>query len=359
MTDLDVSIRRFLLIGIVLGGCEASNDADPSGTSEDAPTSGPASTTNATSTTASTTSATTMNDGSTAGDGSSSGMSEDPLDDADAFYAAIAGLWVAPVTSWTSAGSFPTMNMDVRPADDHTLFSRVDLDPDNSLRFAFTLEEHEGSSQLTFRNGGEFLGILRDTRAVLHEVDTQAGTWRFCALGAGCGYVDATFTFTGEDTMQLDVSVMGMQHIDWNATRREERPLEDFAASDAQPGDQPFPPMPQLEVHTHWNDPLEAPARVWVTLSTTQCGLNPLANCVPSRFLSIAVPAGATDATLTLEQMHGGEYFANAVLDRNENLASGALLPDSGDAVALPDTPASVPSQGSDSVDVQISFEIE
>ena len=111
----------------------------------------------------------------TAADGSSSGAETgggevDPADPAE-FFTEIAGLWVAPVTSWTSAGSFPTMNMDVRAASEGVLFSRVDLDEDNGLRFAFAIEDHGCQPQLTYRNGGYFLGFLRDTRTVLHTRD--------------------------------------------------------------------------------------------------------------------------------------------------------------------------------------------
>ena len=85
---------------------------------------------------------------SSSGADDSSGGTPDAADPS-AFFVSIAGLWVAPVTSWTSAGSFPTMNMDVRAASDGVLFSRVDLDSDNSLRFAFALEEHEGQPVLS------------------------------------------------------------------------------------------------------------------------------------------------------------------------------------------------------------------
>ena len=147
-----------------------------------------------------------------------------PDSDSAEFFEAIVGLWVAPVTSWTSAGSFPTMNMDVRAASDNVLFSRVDLDADNSLRFAFQLEEHDGQTQLVFRNGGDFLGIPRDSKAVLEE--PTGDTWRFCALSAGCGYIDASFAFESSERLRLDVDVMGMRHIEWIATRRETRSLD-------------------------------------------------------------------------------------------------------------------------------------
>lgn len=294
--------------------------------------------------------------GSSSGaDGSSGG----PTDvETAAFFESIAGLWVAPVTSWTSAGSFPTMNMDVQAASDGVLFSRVDLDSDNSLRFAFALEEHDGQSVLTFRNGGEFLGILRDTRTVLEETD---GTlWRFCALGGGCDYVDARFDFSGEDSLALDVDVLGMRHIEWIASRREARPLEGaFPQPPSQPGDADFPPMPALQVQASWGEPLLEPADVWVVLTATECGLNPIANCVPSRYMRATAEAGATSVTVGFEQIHDGSYRANAVLDRNRNMTAGVLLPDTGDGVSFPlDVPTEVPASGVGTVDLMMFVDL-
>ncbi len=283
---------------------------------------------------------------------------EPTADAAEAFLAAMPGLWVAPVTSWTSAGSFPTMNMDVRAADPRVLFARVDLDPDNSLRFAFALEEHGNGPELVFRNGGEFLGIARDTRTTLHSADPQAGSWRFCGLGSGCDYVDARFVFSGPDAMQLDVDVMGTRHIEWAAVRRETRALEaDFPASGTVPPDAPFPDMPTLQVEVSWTEALLADADVWIVLTTTECGLDPVTNCVPSRYLSAEVPAGATSTLVELEQVHAGAYQTNVILDRNRNLGA-SLLPDSGDAVSLPDTATTVPMVGVGEVMVRADFEI-
>ncbi len=283
----------------------------------------------------------------------STGLDPDEADPAE-FFTAITGLWVAPVTSWTSAGSFPTMNMDVRAASDGVLFSRVDLDEGNALRFAFQLEEHDGQVQLVYRNGGAFLGIPRDTSTILRE--REGDMWRFCGMGSsGCDYVDARFTFEGPDALQLDVDVLGRQHIAWSAIRREPRALGGaFPDPPTEPNDAPFPPMPSLEIDASWDEPLASPADIWVVLSTTACGLNPLANCVPSRFMTAHADAGDTSLTLRIEQIHPGEYRANAVLDRNENLTGGVLLPDAGDAVALPlDAVVTVPEQGTATLDLE------
>jgi hypothetical protein len=279
-------------------------------------------------------------------------------DDAIAFMDRIVGLWVGPVDSNTSAGDFPTMNMDVRAADGHVLFARVDLDADNSLRFAFTFEDVDGEPALVFRNGGEFQGLLRDTRTRLVEADPEAGTWRFCALSAGCAYVDATFAFTAPDTMTMDVAVMGMMHFTWPATRAEARavpspfPIDDAVGSTTDP----FPPMPSVRATLSWNDPLPEDTTAWLLLSTQPCDFMP-ANCPPSRFLMGSAPAGATEVEILLEQMHPGQYAMNAFLDRNANLGA-ILVPDAGDLVAVPDQAMVVEPSGETAVSVELSVEL-
>jgi len=351
---LELTYRPLALAAALLLPACGSDDPAPAD-SEGASTGAEAGSTSGTPTEASATEPDpTAADGSSGGE--SSGGEAEPADPAE-FFTALAGLWVAPVTSWTSAGSFPTMNMDVRAASEGVLFSRVDLDADNSLRFAFAIEDHGGEPQLTYRNGGYFLGFLRDTRTVLHDRDGDV--WRFCALSGGCDYVDARFDFSGEDAMRLDVDVMGSRHIEWSAVKRETRALGGaFPTPPTLPGDADFPPMPTLEVQATWNEPLTEPADVWVILSTTACGINPVANCVPSRFMKAQAETGATSVVLTIEQIHAGGYSANAVLDRNRNIAAGILLPDTGDAISWPlDAGTTVPDSGTGQLDLMLNTE--
>lgn len=289
----------------------------------------------------------------TSGSETTSAEKDDDPNPYEDFFARLPGLWVAPVSSTTSAGDFPTMNMDIRVAGE-TLFSRVDLDGDNSLRFGFEHEAPEGLDELVFRNGGEFLGILRDTRTVLEEVSEDRMTWKFCARFGGCGYVDATFRF-GVETLTLEADVMGMRHIEWMAMRREARPtMASELPSATVAADADFPPLPSLNVDVSWTTPLPEPGDVWVVLSTTPCGVDPGQNCVPSRFIHVTALEGSTHAALSVEQIHPGSYFANVVLDRNQNLIGAGLFPDAADGVALPDTAAMV-SDGEDaSLDVAI-----
>jgi hypothetical protein len=271
-----------------------------------------------------------------------------PVDD-DAvfgeFYSRVLGLWTAPVESWTSVPNLPLMTMDVRPADGRTLFSRVDLDDGNALRFAFSREVHGGQEVLVYRNGGLFLGLERDSRTQLVEHDPTQETYRFCSIDSGCEYIDATFDFDGAERFDLDVVVREMMHIHWAPTRAEARPQETpFPADDdANPGDTPFPAMPTLKATMTWDEPLEAAAGVWIILSTRPC-LGGGA-CTPSRFIHGRAEAGATELELTLVQIHPGNYKVNGILDRNDNLG-GVLLPDMGDGVAAPDTDLTIAAMG-------------
>ncbi len=295
---------------------------------------------------------------SSSGDGADSTGATVPPDEALELLDGLAGLWVAPVTSMTSVGDFPIMAMDIRPADDRTLFSRVDLDADNNLRFAFAVEEHDGEPTLVFRNGGEFLGLLRDTRAGLVEHDPTTGTWRFCALTGGCDYVEAELTLDDPDRLVLSAEVFGRSHMHWEGVRREDRPLDGTFPYDISPGaaDDPFPTMPSLRVTVTWPDPLPAPTEAWIILSTTDCGLTP-GTCWPSRFLRAQAEAGATSVELVLEQIHAGDYAANAVLDRNGNLA-GTLFPDMGDRVSLPNQDILVAPAGESTAMVPLLLEL-
>jgi hypothetical protein len=282
-----------------------------------------------------------------------------PADDAAlALLNALPGLWIAPVTSMTSVGNFPIMAMDIRPADDRTLMSRVDLDAANNLRFAFAIEEHDGGPVLVFRNGGYFLGILRDTRTALVEHDPAAQTWRFCALGGGCNYVDAVFELASAERLVLTTTVLGRPHMHWEGVLRETRPLDGEFPYDATPGaaGDPFPAMPTLRVTLTWASPTAAAVDAWVVLTTTDCTLLP-GSCQPSRFIRTTVAPGSTSAQLVLEQIHAGDYQANAFLDNNGNLA-GTLFPDAGDLVSIPNHDVEVAPAGESTASIALVVEL-
>lgn len=334
---------------LVLAACPGLDDpmADAGGTTE---TSGDAD---------GTTAADTLTSGPDSSSDGADSTGEPPGDDAAlAFLNAIPGLWVAPVTSMTSVGDFPIMAMDIRPADDRTLFSRVDLDGANNLRFAFAIEDHGGAPTLVFRNGGYFLGLLRDTRTTLFEHDPVAQTWRFCAVMGGCDYVDATFTLETPERLVLITDVLGRPHMHWEGVLREERALDGEFPYDATPGaaDDPFPPMPSLRVTLTWTTPTAEAVDAWVVLSTTDCNLVP-GSCQPSRFFRASAAAGATSAELLIDQIHAGDYQANAFLDNNGNLA-GTLFPDAGDLVSIPNQDVAVAPAGESMVAIPLLVEL-
>jgi hypothetical protein len=341
---MTMRITSALFVSLVLA-CPAADDGLPAVDESSS----------ATPTTSSTSPGTSSSADSSSGADTTGGMSDPTA--ASELFARIPGLWVGPVDSTTSAGDFPTMNMDVRAADGHTLFSRVDLDGGNAVRYAFVIEQHEGEDTLVFRNGGYFLGILRDSRTQLFEVDLGAERWTFCSIAAGCEYIRATFDFEGPDTLDMHVDVMGTTHFDWPATRAELRDIDvPFPADDtAQPGDAPFPEMPTLEATLTWTEPLAEPSDVWIILSTTNCGLT--GGCTPSRFIRGQADAGATSIVLVLEQIHADDYKANAMLDRNGNLA-GTFLPDAGDTVSVPNTAVVVGATGTTEISVPLLVDI-
>lgn len=274
----------------------------------------------------------------------------------------LAGLWSGPATM-TPLGTFEPMNMDMRAADGHVLFSRADLDAANSLRFAFSIETVAGEDVLIYRNGGYFQGVLRDSRTALVEhvpVDAQGvGSWRFCSITAqGCDYIDARFEFDGPDALVFDVKVEGQQHVYWLADRLETRALpEPFPADQSSQGsgDAPFPTLPTLRTTVSWQDPLTEPADVWVFLSVYDCPLMGL--CDFSRSLRGTAEAGATSIELVHDQIHAGAYQGNAVLDRDRNLES-TLFPGNGDAVTLPNQAVEIAAVGESSVELFTLIEL-
>lgn len=270
----------------------------------------------------------------------------------------LAGLWVGPA-SQTPLGTFPIMVMDFRAADPNVLFARTDLDADNALRMAFFIELIGETSDIVFRNGGLFMGLGRDTRTTLQSYDPEESTWRFCEPTGGCEYLDAVISFDGADELTMDVKVRGAQHMLWTASRVEERELPQPFPAELDPigtGDAEFPPMPSLAVELSWADAAPDGAWVWVVLSDTACGLTGQ-GCQASRSMGMALQGGATDATLTFEQLHAGAYHLNAVLDRDGNFQS-VPFPQNPDAIVFPVDPVVEVVFPTTTTTHQISFDV-
>jgi hypothetical protein len=253
--------------------------------------------------------------------------------DVDAFFAGVAGLWSGPATR-TPLGDFPTMAMDLRPVDGRALFSRADLDDENALRFAFDVEDLDDGPTLVFRNGGFFLGVLRDSRTRLLDVDD--GRYHFCSVDRGCDYIDAVWT-VGGDELRLDANVLGALHVVWDAGKDEDRALGEFTAS-VVAADQPLPVLSALSVAVSF-PAVDDDADVWVFLSTSTCGTS--FTCAVARQKKAAVAAGADHAVVVVDQLHPGDYFLNVLLDRDQDLEE-TLAPSRGDGVAAPDGAVSV-----------------
>jgi hypothetical protein len=265
----------------------------------------------------------------------------------------ISGLWNGSATQ-TPLGAFPWMPVDLRPVNEHTVWGRVDIDPENALRFAFELEDHDGL-KLVYRNGGYFLGLQRDDKTVLTEADPEAGVYRFCHLEQGCDYIDATYTLAG-DELELFVLVRGQPHLDWSARRLEPREVpDDFPSPEGLPGDAALPELPEAEISVSWSTPLSEEAHLWVLLATRPCMS---LQCVPSRASLAVVPAGQTQGVVRMPEIHPGEYLATAVLDYDRDLMSGvALAPELTDGYSLPDRPLTVAEEGLTSTQLVIALQ--
>lgn len=268
----------------------------------------------------------------------------------------LAGLWVGPATM-TPLGDFPVMFMDFRGVGPGFLFAQADVDAANTLRFGLSIETYGGEDVLAYRNGGFFQGVLRDSRTKLVEADEAAGRYRFCSVAQGCGYIDATFRFTGADDLVFDTLVRGQQHVLWNARRREPRalpsPWPETLASQGD-GSAPWPTMASVQTTVSWTAPLTQPGAVWVLLTTTPCA--PAFTCVASRSLKVNVAAGATSATLTLPTVHAGDYRLTAVVDRQGTFGATRAAR-SGDSLAV-DQLVTVPATGQVSPSVVAAYTV-
>jgi hypothetical protein len=270
----------------------------------------------------------------------------------------LAGLWSGPLTTQTSAGNFPLMNIDFRAVDDRALFGRSDLDGDNSIRLLLNVERQGGEDQLVFRSRGLFFGFIRDTRAKLEEERPDERLWRFCSMKGGCRHVEARFHFPAPDRLVLDVKTFGKTHLHWTARRAETRRVPAVFPADLRPvgsGDSLFPALPRLRVRVTWAKPLAADADVWVVLSETDCHAG--GGCTVSRSFRAKAKAGATHADALMKQIHPGEYRANAILDRNRNWLE-SFRADKGDGVAHPNTAVRVAAAGESTGELRIFYEM-
>lgn len=268
----------------------------------------------------------------------------------------LSGLWVG-AARMTPLGDYPVMFMDFRNVGPGFLFAQADVDASNNLRFGFSIETYGGADVLAYRNGGYFQGVLRDSRTRLVEVDEAAGRYRFCAVTQGCGYIDATFRFTGPDDLVFDTLVRGTQHLLWTARRREARAVPTpFPATQASMGDgtAPWPAMASVQATVRWPTPLTQAGVVWVLLTTTPCA--PTFSCVASRSLRVDAAPGAISATLTIPSVHAGDYRLTAVVDRDGTFGA-TLAPSSGDSLAI-DQPLTVPVAGMASPDVLAGYTV-
>jgi hypothetical protein len=288
--------------------------------------------------------------------GSDAGTSSDAGISGLQLMTRLAGLWVGPARM-TPLGDFPIMYMDFRPVGPGFLFAQADLDVADNLRFGFSIETVNGTDVLAYRNGGLFQGVLRDSRTRLVESDDAQGRYRFCSVPAGCGYIDATFTFSSPTDLVFDSKVRGTQHVLWTAQRRETRTVATpFPATLDSNGDggAPWPAMATVQATVRWTTPLTQAGSVWILLTTTNCA--PTFSCVASRSLRTEVNTGATSATLTLPAVHAGDYKLTAVVDRTRMFGT-RLAASSGDSIAI-DQAIVVPVSGQITPDVTAFYTV-
>ena len=171
----------------------------------------------------------------------------------------------------TVFGDLPLLGMDVRPASDQVLFSRVDMDENASLRFAYHVEEVDGAQVLIYRNGGVFSGVPRDSRLKLVSVQQDPARWRFCDVDAGCSYADVSYEFASAAQLIMDVRINEQPHMYWDATRVESRQVPEPFPVEPAPvaADSDFPPMPALVASSTLTLSVSRPSGVHMAMSSS------------------------------------------------------------------------------------------
>lgn len=116
----------------------------------------------------------------------------------------LAGTWHGPVTSTTSAGSFPEWYVDFRPvsAGQISQFSMLDSQTVNNI--SFFVVSHENKLKVAMRTKGCFNNSCCITYEVIDSVNEKSGCYRFCDFQGGVQRASTLFTFSG-DSMIMEV----------------------------------------------------------------------------------------------------------------------------------------------------------
>lgn len=229
-------------------------------------------------------------------------------------------MWRGPASVSPWGTSFLTM--DLAPTAPGQLFGRADAS-EGALRL-LVVNDSEGPALRVAWSSPSASGEIA---AVLH--DESGGTWQFCAeAGCGAGSITVRIEDQPELVLHLGIEQGGKTVLDWSPYG-----LADTAPYEAGVARLDWPVLPTVNATLSWVQPTTTPANaVWV-VSRTRCQTG----CVASRVSVLEAKVGSTSSPATMPELHPGNYFMTAFLDRNRNAtAVSSWQPDAGDLVAIP-----------------------
>jgi len=303
------------------------------------------------------------------------------------------GIWNGPVTSSTPLGGYPEWIVDFRPISSSQVSAKNELDSLNDIFMSFFIAKIDCQYKVVFRNGGGFAGLRRNAYMVADSVSEgpTSSFYRFVdpVSGGKRVYTDVLFkndslimhTYTNQyNTLQNPVT-----HMLWKADIRDQSSTQSAISSLNFPLKQltkdfsetfedlteavfyseaadPYPEQDQPYLgNTNANVTVSSPAipdsskKVLIIVTTQPLfsgfNFNPANLDYRSRYVFV----GAANQTgYNFNYMHPGSYYVNALYDSNGdfNFTSGDYINSNFDV------PFTLNSEGAESVNVDINFQI-
>lgn len=306
----------------------------------------------------------------------------------------LSGIWHGPVYSSTPLGSYPEWIVDFRPISEAQISSKNELDSLNDIFMSFFIAKYGCNEyKMTFRNGGGFAGLVRNSYMVIDSVyeSTALSFYRFKDPVSGGKRVYTDITFKGDSlimktyTNQYNTFNEPNMHMEWYAEKKDVSAAQDaiaafnfpqkmmvrdfsttfddvseavFYSASADPypeGEQPY--LGNTNVNVTISNPGNPDNNKKVVIIITTEPLFNGVNFMPNNLIyrSRYVLVGAeTNTGYNFNYMHPGEYYVNALYDDNgdSNFSSGDYMNSNFDV------PFSLSSEGTQTVDVDINFQI-
>lgn len=302
------------------------------------------------------------------------------------------GIWNGPVYSPTPLGSFSEWIVDFRPISSAQVSAKNELDSLNDIFMSFFLVQFDCAYKIAFRNGGGFAGLQRNSYMIIDSVSENSvqSFYRFVDPVSGGSRVYTEIRFVKDSmimhtyTNKYNTLPKPEIHMIWRAQLKDTTSSQEAIAQFNFPqkvlvrdfsltfdglqeavfysaGDDPYPEESQpylgnakVVAAIDIPEAIDPLRKVLIIIST-----RPLINLagfnldLNSRSRYVFTGA-ASSASYNFNYMHPGNYYVNALYDKNGDLKFG-----SGDYINSPfNIPFSLSEKGSTEIMATINFEI-